>query len=113
MVGTEDRYAAGFGDFTVARQRVLTLRFRSLGERLAQSVGASRVVAVRYAGDVILGFHFSIGQTLIVSWRTYGKDWPCLDWNCTQIRRAGSSSADLPKRTGDVEGKGNPRRSTF
>ena len=68
-------------------------------------------VAVRYADDVILDF--SIGRTLIVSWRIYGNDWPCLDWNYTQIRRAGSSSADLPKRTGNVEEKGNPRRSTF
>src|SRR5580704_1534708 len=24
---------------------------------------------------------FSIGRTRIVSWRIYGNDWPCLDWN--------------------------------
>src|SRR5262249_18735361 len=39
---TRDRYATGLGDFTVTRQRVLTLRFRSLGERLASEVGARR-----------------------------------------------------------------------
>jgi hypothetical protein len=55
----------------------------------------------------------SIRQTLIVSWRTYGKDWPYLDWSYTRIRHAGSNSGGMPKRTGDVEGKGNPRRSTF
>ena len=31
----------------------------------------------------------------------------------TRIRRAGSNSGDLPKRTGNGEEKGNPRRSTF
>jgi len=47
----------------------------------------------------------------IVSWRTYGNDWESLDWSCIQKRRAGSSSGGLPKRTGDVEEKTNPRRS--
>ena len=42
MVGTADRYAAGFGDLTAARERLLTLRFRPLGGRLAQEMGARR-----------------------------------------------------------------------
>src|SRR5262249_38917535 len=42
MVGAEDGYATGLGDFTVARKRVPTLRLRPVGERLAQEVGARR-----------------------------------------------------------------------
>jgi hypothetical protein len=42
-----------------------------------------------------------------------GDDWPSLDWSYTQIRRAGSNSAGLPKRIGNVEEEGHPRRSTF
>src|SRR5215471_2586325 len=42
MVGTAEGYAAGLGDFTVTRQRVPALQFRSLGERLAPEVGARR-----------------------------------------------------------------------
>src|ERR1700739_1266590 len=42
MVGTADGYAAGPGGFTVARQRVPALQFRSLGKRLAPEVGARR-----------------------------------------------------------------------
>src|SRR5215472_15246471 len=34
-----------------------------------------------------------------------------LDWSCTRIRRVGSNSGGTPKRTGNVEEKGNPRRS--
>ena len=48
---------------------------------------------------------FSTKRTQIVSWRTYGSGWRCLDWNCTQIRRAGSSSVDLLNRTGNAEEK--------
>ena len=47
----------------------------------------------------------------IVSWRTYGNDWPSLGWSYTQIRRAGLNSAGSPKRTGNVGEKGNLRRS--
>ena len=38
----EDRYSARFGDFTAAREYLPALRFRSLGERLAQEMGARR-----------------------------------------------------------------------
>jgi len=40
-------------------------------------------------------------------------DWPSSDWNYPRIRRAGSSSAGSPKRTGNAEEKGNPKRSIF
>ena len=33
-------------------------------------------------------------------------DWPSLDWSYTRIRRAGSNSGGLPKRTGNVGEKG-------
>jgi hypothetical protein len=42
MVGTGDGYATGFGEFTVTRERVPALQFRSLGKRLAPEVGARR-----------------------------------------------------------------------
>src|SRR5207244_12690782 len=54
---------------------------------------------------------FSIRQTRIAFWRTYGSDWQSLDWSSIQKRRAGSSSGGLPKRTGNEEQKTNPRRS--
>ena len=53
----------------------------------------------------------NIRRTQIASGRNYGNVWGSLGWNSTQKRRAGSSSAGLPKRTGNVEEKGNPRRS--
>ena len=65
------------------------------------------------ATRTISSWDSSIGRTLIASWRTYGNDWPCLDWNYTRKRRAGSSSAGLPKRTGNEQEKGSRRRSTF
>src|SRR3984893_8952164 len=65
------------------------------------------------ATRTISSWDSSIGRTLIASWRTYGNDWPCLDWNYTRKRRAGSSSAGLPKRTGKEQEKGSRRRSTF
>jgi RNA-directed DNA polymerase len=42
MVGTEDRESAGLGDFTVAREYLPAVLFRSLGKRLAQEVGEAR-----------------------------------------------------------------------
>src|SRR5437870_789047 len=48
---------------------------------------------------------FSIRQTRIAFWRTYGSDWQSLDWSSIQKRRAGSSSGGLPKRTGNEEQK--------
>jgi hypothetical protein len=57
MVGTEDGYAPGLGDFTLARQRVLTLRFRSLGGRLAQEVGARRGGGCPICGPIV-GFQY-------------------------------------------------------
>jgi hypothetical protein len=56
---------------------------------------------------------FSIRQTRIAFWKTCESGWPSLDWNYTQTRRAGLSSAGLPRRTGDVEEKESRRRSTF
>src|SRR6266550_544828 len=56
---------------------------------------------------------FSIRQTRIAFWRTYGSDWQSLDWSSIQKRRAGSSSGGLPKRTGNEEQKTNPRRSIY
>ena len=53
----------------------------------------------------------SIKRTRIASWKICGSDWLSLVWNCTRIRRAGSNSAGLLKRTGDVGEKGNLRRS--
>jgi len=50
--------AARLGDFTAPRKRVLTLRFRSLGERLAPGVGASEEVVIRFADDTIVGFQY-------------------------------------------------------
>jgi RNA-directed DNA polymerase len=55
----------------------------------------------------------STSRMPIVSWRTYGNGWPSLGWSYTRKRRAGSNSGVSPKRTGNVEEKGNPRRSTF
>jgi hypothetical protein len=56
---------------------------------------------------------FSIGQTLIVSWRIYGKDWPCLDWNCTQIRRAGSEFGRFAEANRRRRGEGKPETFDF
>ena len=42
VVGSADRESAGVGDFTVAREHLPALLFRSLGERLAQEMGARR-----------------------------------------------------------------------
>src|ERR1035438_10128521 len=51
-------------------------------------------------------------RTRIDSWSTSRNDWECLDWNYIQIRRAGSNSAGSPKKTGGIEEKASPRRST-
>src|SRR6516165_12142971 len=53
----------------------------------------------------------NIRRTQIASGRNYGNVWGSLGWNSTQKRRAGSSSGGTPKRTGNEEEKGNPRRS--
>src|SRR5215469_18170739 len=53
----------------------------------------------------------SIKRTRIAFWKIYGNGSPSLGWSYTRIRRAGLNSAGLPMRTGDVEEKGNPRRS--
>src|SRR5262249_8226428 len=111
MVGTEDRYAAGFGNFTVARECVLTLRFRSLGGRLAQEVGARRGGGRPLCGRRHPGISVSAGRGSLPK-RIYGSDSLWLDWSYTQTRRAGSTSAGLTKRTGNAEWKGNPRRPT-
>jgi group II intron reverse transcriptase/maturase len=71
------------------------------------------VVVIRYADDTTPLWDSSIRRMQIVSWRTYGSDWLGSDWSYTRIRRAGSNSGGMPKRTGNIEGKGNPRRSTF
>jgi RNA-directed DNA polymerase len=42
VVGSEDRESARFGDFTAPGEHLPALLFRSLGERLAQEVGARR-----------------------------------------------------------------------
>jgi retron-type reverse transcriptase len=76
-----------------------------------QKWAQGEVVVVRYADDTIVDS--SIKRTRIAFWKTYESDWPSLDWSYTQTRRAGSSSAGLPRRTGDVEEKGSRRRSTF
>lgn len=47
------------------------------------------------------------------SWRSFGNSCGSLGWNCTQIRRAGLSSGDLPRSIGPREEKGNLKRSIF
>jgi hypothetical protein len=69
------------------------------------------VVVVGYADDNVLGFH--AGRTLTVSWSISGRGSASSGWNCTLTKRAGSSSAGSPNRTGHREGKASPRRSTF
>jgi hypothetical protein len=49
----------------------------------------------------------------IAFWRTYESDWPSSGWSFTRIRRAGSSLAGSPKRTGNVEEKGKPETFDF
>ena len=57
MVEHEEGALARLGDFTASREYLPALRFRSLGERVAQEMGTRRDAAViRYADDVILGF---------------------------------------------------------
>src|SRR6516165_8044532 len=53
----------------------------------------------------------NIKRTQIAFWKIYGSDWLSLGWNFIRTRRAGSNSAGSPKRTGNVGGKGNLRRS--
>jgi hypothetical protein len=53
---------------------------------------------------------FSIGPMQIVSWRHFGNGCGSSGWNYTQTRRAGSSSGDLPSKTGNEEEKANRRR---
>src|SRR5215469_13375651 len=74
-----------------------------------QKWAQGEVVVIRYADDSIAGFQYQTDADRF--WKIYGSDWLCLDWNYTRIRRAGSNSAGLPKRTGNVGGKGNLRRS--
>src|SRR5207247_7322037 len=74
-----------------------------------QKWAQGEVVVVRYADDTIVGFQYQADA--IVSWRISRSDWLSLDWSYTRTRRAGSNSAGSPKRTGDVEEKGNLRRS--
>jgi hypothetical protein len=67
MVGTADGYAAGLGDFTVARQRVPALQFRSLGKRLAPEVGRKGGAVVRSNhrisdGDLYVLMEFAVGN---------------------------------------------------
>jgi hypothetical protein len=55
----------------------------------------------------------STRQTPIVSWKISGNDWESLDWSYTQTRRAGSSSAGLPNKTGSERGEGKPETFDF
>src|SRR5882762_3806491 len=97
--------------FTAPREYLPALHFRSLGERLAPEVCARRSGGRPLRGRCHLGS--SIRRTQIASWRTYESGWESSGWNYTQIRRAGSSSADLLNRTGNVEEKRSPTRSIF
>src|SRR6266852_2668559 len=82
---------------------------RSLGGRLAQEMGAGRS-----SGRPLRGRHYfripAPSRSRSFFWRTFGNDWESLDWNYTQIRRAGLSSGGLPNKTGNEEGKASPRR---
>ena len=61
--------------------------------------------------DIILGFQHQADADRFLG--NLQERLGSLDWSCIPIRRAGSSSAGLPMRTGDVEEKASPRRSTF
>src|SRR5712692_1583454 len=74
-----------------------------------QKWAQGEVVVIRYADDSIAGFQYQTdADRFLVNLR---ERFAKLDWNFTRIRRAGSNSAGLPQRTGNVEEKGNPRRS--
>jgi RNA-directed DNA polymerase len=69
------------------------------------------VVVVRYADDIILGFQHQTGadhfpENLRERLGKFG-------WSFILTRRAGLSSVGLPNKTGNVEEKASPRRSTF
>jgi RNA-directed DNA polymerase len=69
------------------------------------------VVVIRYADDTIVGFQYQADadrflENLRERLATFGLE-------LHPDKSAGSSSVDLPKRTGNEEEKGNPRRSTF
>ena len=53
---TKVGYSARGGDFAAAGQRVPALRIRSMGGSLAQESGQGRVIVVRYADDLVVGF---------------------------------------------------------
>ena len=69
------------------------------------------VVVVRYADDIVLGFqHQTEADRFLEKFRErLGK----FGLSCIQIKRAGSSSGGMPNRTGNEEGKEDPRRSIF
>jgi hypothetical protein len=78
MVGHEDRQSARFGDFTASREYLPALRFRSLGERVAQEVGTRRGGGHPLRGRYHLGIPTPSGRGSILEelTGTTGNVWP-------------------------------------
>jgi RNA-directed DNA polymerase len=68
------------------------------------------VVVVRYADDIVLGFQWETDADRFR--KSMDERCGSSDWNCTRIRRAGSSSGGMPSRTGNEEEKASRRPST-
>ena len=69
------------------------------------------VVVLRFADDTTVGFQYQTDADRFLE--NLRERLAKLDWNSTRTKRAGSSSADLLNRTGNVEGKASRKRSTF
>jgi hypothetical protein len=56
---------------------------------------------------------FSTRRTQIVSWRTYGIGWGCLDWNYTQNKTRRIEFGRFAEQNRERRGEGKPETFDF
>ena len=106
------RNAAGRKCIAAAGESLSPLRFRLVGPRVAAEASARRVIVVRFADDIVLGFQVRCGCRAVLegTGRTHGRS---SRWNCTRTRPGFWSSAPSRLKTGSVAVSGKPETFDF
>src|SRR6266566_2614058 len=76
-----------------------------------KKVAKGKVMAIRYADDLVVGFERRDEAERFL--KEFGNGWRSSGWNCIRRRRGGSSSDQTPHGIAGRGGKGNRRVSRF